>query len=285
MFESLANTSVKLFGSIIKPYIGYFDPLKDGLSKAEIKLSIEEYLSTLLLLSLTGFVVSLISGSLLITLFLPFAAYSYTLSIIISFCIAGGIFTLGYIYPSIVYKGIQKEIDKSLPFATFYMATTASSGVNPVELFKVLSLRKGRIGMEAKKIYNNVKTLGINLPTALQRSAVKSPSDDFSDLLWGMMSVITAGGDLEEYLKNKTETLMSKYRRSLNDYAKMITLYTEIYITLVIVGSLFFIILISIISPMTGMSTLFVQTFLVFFFVPLISIGFIVLLKSISPTE
>lgn len=285
MLESLVEPSVKLFGSVIQPYLGYFDPLRDSLRKAEMRITLEEYLSVLLFLCLITLMASVMAGSLLITLFLVFAAYSYTLSIIISFGLAAGVFAVGYIYPSLMVKGIQKEIDKSLPFATFYMATTASSGINPVEIFKVLSLRKGRIGAEAKKIYTNVKTLGMNLPLALQRSAAKTPSDDFADLLWGMMSVITAGGDLEGYLKGKTVTLMAKYRRAINDYAKMITLYTEIYITLVIVGSLFFIILISIISPMTGVSTLMVQTFLVFFFIPFLSIGFIVLLKSISPTE
>lgn len=285
MLEKLANLSMKIFGSLIKPYLGYFDPLREDLRKADMKVNIQEYVSTLLFLSLIILMISVIFGSLFITLFLPFAAYSYTLSIIISFGLAAGVFFIGYIYPSVRVKSVEREIDKSLPFATFYMATTASSGVNPVEMFKVLSLRKGIIGAEAKKIYTNVKTLGINLSAALQRAASKTPSDDFADLLWGMMSVITAGGNLEDFLKSKTETLMSKYRRRLNDYAKMITLYTEIYITLVIVGSLFFIILISIMSPMTGLSTLFVQSFLVFLFVPLISIGFIVLLKGISPTE
>ena len=86
-------------------------------------------------------------------------------------------------------------------------------------------------------------------------------------------------------MRGKTRTFMSQYRRSLNDYAKQISMYTEIYITLVIIGSLFFIVLISIISPLTGGGTLFIQTFLVFFFIPLVSMGFIVLLKGISPSE
>jgi flagellar protein FlaJ len=100
-----------------------------------------------------------------------------------------------------------------------------------------------------------------------------------------MISIITTGGDMESYLRTKTRSYMSQYRRMLEDYAKQITFYTEIYITLVIVGSLFFIVLISIISPLTGVGALFTQTIIVFFVVPLVSVGFIVLLKHISPVE
>lgn len=282
---ALGKFALRMFGGLTTPYLGYFDSLKANLKKARMLMPVEEYLSVMVLASIVTLVLSLTFGSFFISAATMFAAYSFTLSIIISFALAGFVFFLGYYYPAMKAAGIKKDIDRSLPFAAFYMATTASSGINPVDIFKVLSLRGGIIGEEAKKIYTNVKTLGASLPVALQKTAARSPSPDLADLLWGMISVITAGGDLEGYLRNKTMSLMSKYRRSLNDYAKTITLYTEIYITLIIVGSLFFIILIAIISPMTGTDTLFLQTFLVFFLVPLLSIGFIVLLKSISPTE
>jgi archaellum biogenesis protein FlaJ (TadC family) len=231
------------------------------------------------------FLFSFILATVYITYFIPHVAYTYTLSIIIALgCSALSVF-LGYVYPTLKASEYKKKIDFSLPFVAFYMTTTASSGINPVEIFKVLSLRGGVIGEEAKRIYTNVKTLGLNLIDVLAKTATSTPSPDFADLLWGMISVITAGGDLEGYLKNKTETLMNKYRRVLNEYARQITIYMEIYITLVIVGSLFFVVLTAIISPLTGIGVLFLQTFLVFFFVPLVSMGFIVLLKNIYPSE
>jgi flagellar protein FlaJ len=125
----------------------------------------------------------------------------------------------------------------------------------------------------------------MDINTALQRAAVRSPSTKFAELLWGMVSILTTGGNLESYLRGRTKTAMAQYRRALNDYAKTIALYTEIYITLIIVGSLFFIILLAIISPLVGGNTLFLQTFLVFFFIPLVSVGFIMVLKGASPTE
>jgi len=246
---------------------------------------VQQYLSNIVFYSFVTFMVAVIVASAFVSLVVPQLAYSYTLGIIISFLAAGLMFFVGFYYPSMLSKTLSTRIERSLPFATSYMATTASSGTNPINLFKMLSLRGGEVGKEANRIYTNVTSLGMSLTSALQRAALRSPSPAFSDLLWGLISTITTGGDIESYLRNKSRAYMSQYRRMLNDYAKQITLYTEIYITLVIVGTLFFIVLISIISPLTGIGALFTQTLLVFFVIPLVSIGFIVLLKAISPTE
>lgn len=282
MIEKLA---LRLFGDLTRPYLDYFDSLRNTLKTADIKIPFHEYFSLILFASLITWISVVIFGTIFITYILIYTAYSFTLAVLLSFPAAGGVFFLGYYYPNIKAKSVKTEIERSLPFAVFYMATSASSGVNPTQIFKMLSGRGGVIGREAKKIYNDVVTMGMNLSTALQKAATRSPSPQFADLLWGMISMITTGGDIEKYLRGKTRSFMSQYRRSLNEYAKQVSLYTEIYITLIIIGSLFFIILIAIISPLTGGGTLFIQTFLVFFFIPLVSMGFIVLIKGISPSE
>jgi len=282
MFDKIA---LKLFGKLVSPYTEYFEGLKYSMRKARISISVQQYLSNIVFYSFVTFMVAAIVGTAFFSFVVPQLAYSYTLGIIISFLAAGIMFFVGFYYPAMLAKTLSSRIERSMPFATSYMATTASSGTNPINLFKMLSLRGGEIGKEANRIYTNVTSLGMSLTSALQRAALRSPSPAFSDLLWGMISTITTGGDIESYLRNKSRTYMSQYRRMLNDYAKQITLYTEIYITLVIVGTLFFIVLISIISPLTGVGALFMQTLLVFFVIPLVSVGFIVLLKAISPTE
>ncbi len=281
----IEKVAIRLFGDISRPYLGYFESLRGSLKTADIKIPLHEYVSTMLLVSVVSWVLFMLIGTVLITYSLIYTAYSYTLAILLSFPFAGGVFFASYYYPNLKAKSVKTQIERSLPFAVFYMATSASSGVNPTQIFKMLAERGGPIGVEAKKIYNDVVTMGMNVSDAMQKAATRSPSPQFADLLWGMMSIITTGGNVEAYLRGKTRTFMAQYRRSLNDYAKQISMYTEIYITLVIIGSLFFIVLISIISPLTGGGTLFIQTFLVFFFIPLVSMGFIVLLKGISPSE
>lgn len=285
----LTSISTKLFRGIVESHEAYFDPLSDSLKKGKIPMPAIDYVCVILFLSLISFSMSFIAwnilGLLLIRELVFNLAYAFTAGLIISSAVAAAIGLGGYYYPSMKASTIKKEINRSLPFSAFYMATAASSGINPVEIFRILSLKKGVVGSEAKKIYNNVRTLGQNLSVALSKAASNSPSPDLADLLWGVSTVMTSGGDLEAYLKGKTQGLMNKYRRSLTDYAKSISLYTEIYITLIIVGTVLFIVLTAIMSPLAGFEVLFIQTFLVFFFIPLVSIAFIVILKTISPSE
>ncbi len=290
------KTAFKLFGELLQPYLGYFDSIKTNLKKAGMKTPIQEYISVMSFYALLGFIISIISCSVFVSLGLVSVSrtvsssdvfYSYTLSIIISFITAGSIFAFGLYYPTMKSKTLKSKIERALPFTIFYMATSAASGIKPVEIFNMLAQRGGIIGKEAERIYNDVNTLGMNLHDAIQKAAVRTPSPQFADILWNMSTIITTGGDLDRYLSGKTKSFMAQYRRNLDNYAKQIAFYTEIYTTLVIVGSLFFIVLISIMSPMVGGSqfALLIQTFLVFFFIPAVSVGFIVLLKGISPSE
>lgn len=282
MFE---NISFKLFGQVFLPYLGYFDKLKISLRKARIEMHIHQYLCliTFYAFPLTFFVcmivlstlISIITGSLL---------YSLTTSAILSALASLSVFAMGYYYPNTRISSLKKKIEKSLPFAATYMMISASSGMNPVDMFKMLSARGGVIGKEAEVIYNNIKSLGMSLSKAIQYSAQRSPSPMFSDLLYGMNSVIASGGELDVYLQEKAKTIFSHYRRSLEEYARALTIYAEIYITLIIVGTLFFMILISIISPVVK-GIVSIQAFIVFAFTPFVSMIFIVLLKSISPEE
>lgn len=279
----MEKISYKIFGSIVRPYKDYFDNLNSQLKHAKMKYSSEEYVSTLLFSSLITFIVVILAGSFYITLTTTYAFYSYTFSIVLSFAAAGGVFFFGYFYPNMKAKGIQGRINKTLPFSTIYMATAASSEVTPTELFKMVSLKGGEIGKECERIYRDTHMLGMDVSTAITKAANRTPSAKFAELLWGMLSVIRRGGDLGEYLSGKAKEFMGDYRRSLNDYSKQISFYTEIYVTLVVVGTLFFIVLSSIMSPLVGGDILFIQTFLVFFFIPMVSIGFLLLLKNLSP--
>lgn len=280
MMEKISH---RIFGRIVEPYKDYFDALNSQLKQAKMKYTMEEYVSMLLLSSVTAFILVILAGSFYITLTTTYVFYSYTLSIILSFLAAIGVFFIGYYYPNIKAKGIQGSIEKTLPFTTIYMTTAASSDMNPADLFKIVSMKGGEVGEECERIYRDIHMLGMDVSTAITKAANRTPSPKFAELLWGTLSVIRRGGDLGEYLNMKSMEFMGDYRRSLRDYSKQISLYTEIYITLIIVGTLFFIVLSSIMSPLVGGDILLIQTFLVFFFIPLISAGFLVLLKNLSP--
>ncbi len=282
MFREL---SVRLFGGIIDPYLDYFDPLEVKIKSAHIRLSLKEYLSMTMFSSLIVFIVAMPIGSFFVTVFTARAMFSYTLSVIMSFLLSGAAFLGFYWYPSMKSKSMQSRIDQDLPFAVASMTAAASSGTHPMEIFKMLSGRVGVIGEDSSRIYRDVKMFGTDISSALAKVANRTPSMTWSELLWGMISVMTTGGDIYDYLSEKAAVSMQQYKRMLDAYSNQINFYTEIYITLIIVGTLFFIVLSSVMSPLVGGDILLVQTFLVFFFVPITSAGFIILLKGLSPLK
>ena len=78
---------------------------------------------------------------------------------------------------------------------------------------------------------------------------------------------------------------MNDYRRRIRKYSQDLSLYVEMYLTLIITGSIFFIVLSSIISSISaGLGTIVIQSLIVFIMLPLISVGFIFLIRAANPT-
>lgn len=281
------DTAHNIFGNVSKRLKFYFLDTKEELQKANINYTLEEYLSVALFTSTIMFIVeNLILAFIFGLLFNPLIAIFLSFSL--SMAISGLIFFLFYSYPATAARSREKSIKKTLPFVASYLATISSAKLPPIILFKTLSKFKeyGEAAKESEAIVRDFEMFGMTLSTAIKKQAKRTPSKDFKELLWGINTITLSGGDLTEFLKSKGEELMSDYRRRIAKYAQDLSLFVEIYLTLIITGSIFFIVLSSIISTLSaGMGTVFLQTFVVFILLPLLSIGFIVLIKSISPTE
>ena len=144
----------------------------------------------------------------------------------------------------------------------------------------------GEIAEESKNISRYVDTFGMPFSSAIKKEAKKTPSKDFSELLWSINTIVSSGGDLTGFLKSKSEEFMNDYRRRIRKYSQDLGMYIEIYLTLIITGAIFFIVLSSIIASISGgLSTILIQSFVVFILLPFLSIGFVLLIKAASPTE
>lgn len=283
---SYAGFSYRIFGGIIRAIRPYFIEMKDDLKKANINYTLEEYLSIAVLTTAMTFVLEAALLSFIFGLLVsPIIAVilAFTLSVTIS----GMLFFLFYSYPTTASKSRSTKIKKVLPFAVSYMATIASSNVPPIEIFKTLVNFKeyGEITKEAESVVRDVEVFGMTTSAAIKKQAKVTPSKDMRDLLYGINTMIITGGNLAAFLKDKNSELMSDYRRRIRKYSQDISLYVEMYLTLIITGSIFFIVLSSIIATISaGLGTVMVQTFVVFVLLPLLSVGFIIIVKSTSPT-
>ena len=275
---------LKTFGqyvtnSDIASEIGY------KLRKAGISLTGEEYVSMMIAVSLFAplfvsflavLILILLGDSLLMT-FLAFIGVYVVL--------ASLIFLILYFYPSLNISDIQKSISNNLPFATIYMSTLAGAGMTPAQIFKILAEFKefGEVSKEAGRITKDLELLGIDIGTALERAADRTPSQQLRELFWGMKSTITTGGDLKRFLMEKSKTYMADYRRFLDKFVDQLSVLMEVYITAVIVGSIFFIIMGTILGLMGGGVPLVLVRILIYIGIPIMSVMFMIMIAGMSP--
>jgi len=279
--------AMKLFAPLADMTSPYFSTLALELKKSRMKFSIQEYLGRGMLLCLLIFVLELPAFSLIFGLLFQNFLFGFISSFTISSFLTIFFFIFYINYPRIINRDKSRKIDDFLPFASLHLSTIASSKLPLYKIFEIFSkfTAYGELTEEVKKIQSDVNLFGIDMNTALERSVERTPSKNFKELMWGILSTNRAGGDLSVFLKEKSKSFISEYRRKLYEFSHQLTIFIEIYLTAIILGAVFFIILTSIMSALGGAmaGTLLLQFILIFVFLPLVSAIFIVLIKSSTP--
>ncbi|MFB6193249.1 MAG: type II secretion system F family protein [Candidatus Nanohaloarchaea archaeon] len=286
MLEKFKQISYDLAGPYALQYIHYFEGLRPQLTKAGLDISLPEYLSMMMVSVVGTLVLSFfgIGGFLALSTGISGFLMGIIFGIIFSILVFAGF----YIYPSILISNRASKIRDTLPFATMYLSTLAGTGTSLPEIFENLSEVEeyGEVSKEAAKISRDVNTLGMDISEALKRAAERTPSDDFEELVWGINHSITTGGSLREFLRQRAETLMNDYQRRVEEFADQLSLLVEMYITIVIVGSIIFTSMSAVMSSFASMSpelVVTVQAIAIFIGLPLISGMFIILVRGMAP--
>ena len=224
--------------------------------------------------------------------FISFAKESIIMRFIKFFWIIFGIpfFTgvLMYFYPKSESKNIGGKIDQELPFVAIHMSAIATSGVEPVNIFKIIikneEYRYSRL--EFRKLLNLVNFQGHNLVTALKKISRSSPSVKLRALLDGLATTITSGGDLHQFLDKHAESLLFDYRLEREKYTKTSETFMDIYISIVIAAPMILLMLF-VIMGITGMYFMGLSTnvmsLLIIFIIIVLNIGFLIFLKLKQP--
>jgi flagellar protein FlaJ len=286
MLEEYSDFCYKVMGSYSLYLLDYFESLRPQLSKADIEITLPEYISMILFSALAAWAVSFLGLGTMMAL--SMGASGIIMGLIIGIFMALTVSAGFYLYPSIIIKSRASKIRDTLPFATMYLSTLAGTGTALPEIFKNLAEvdEYGEVANEAEKISRDIETFGMDVSEALERAANRTPSEDFKELMWGINHVITTGGSLREFLQQRSEKLMDDYQRRIQEFSENLSLLVEMYITLIIVGSIIFTAMSAVMSSFADISpTLLVniQVAAIFFGLPVISGMFILLVDGMSP--
>jgi len=283
----ISKYAFRLFGDLAKKIEPYFPELKEELRKADLKISPQEYIANALFASLLSFIVTLPFIALSISIFTGAFLFSYLMSITLATGLPTAVFLIYLNYPKSIIKDREKKIDAYLPFSALYLSSIVSSGLplhKAIKMFVEFEEHRS-VAKEMKKIVEDVEFYGLDILSALERAVNRTPSRKFREFLYGILATIRGGGNLFTFMKERTADFFIDYRRKLSEFSHSMTIYTEIYLVAVVLGTIFFVILTSVVSALGGatQNILGLQLFMIFVFLPMISILFLFLVRKAQP--
>ncbi len=277
----------RLFGAFSDELSIFFPDLPDDIKRAGMQISTKEYISICMMTAFLVLLAELPALSFVFGFFFKSAVISVLTAITVSIVLAIFIFYLFTKYPKTVIAERSKKIDAIIPFASLFLSTVTATKLPLDKTFKIFGEHSnyGEITRQVRIMNSDVEIFGLDINTALKRAVDRSPSKKLKELFWGILSTSISGGDISRYLREKAETQMDDYKRTINEFSQKITFFIEIYLTAIVIGAIFFIILTSLFSGIAnlGAGILVLQSLIIFVFLPLVSIIFILLIKMSTP--
>jgi len=275
-FTNRFTESITLY--LLNKFGDLFKPLLKSLKLVRFNMLSKTYISLMLFLTLLSFPV--------FTLLFFLVLKSIMSAIGIGIVFMALTFVIIYFYPRSDIGTRNKRIKNELPFAIIHMAAVAGSGTPPLNIFTLLVKSESEypeLSKEFKKILNYIYIFGYNLTTALKAVAETTPSNEFRELLNGMVSSISTGGNLREYLDNKAKDSLSTYKLERQKQVESIATYSDIYVAILVAAPMLFITTLTIINAIGGaiggVSVELISTIGTFVAMPVLNIGFIIFMN------
>lgn len=298
--------SFNLLGQRVKERRNEYVELRSDLMQARLKTPFEVYLSTAYVSSLiAGLGMAVLLGAITYLLNIPsmitykgavpafFAGLSdYRLFIgtlivvFLSLLIFGGFTYFAFIlYPKVMAGDRRRNIDATLPYAINYVTAMSTAGITPAEVFRLLGQSPiyGETAVEARYISREIDLFGKDLIEAMQIVSAFTPSARMKEFLQGAMATISSGANLTEYFRNKSVQYSNENHQQQKTFLETLGLIAESYVTAMVAGTLFLIILQSIMSIISGDSDPIFLMIIIYLIVPFGSVMFIILISSMTP--
>jgi len=295
-----------LLGKRMKAKRDDYVTLRNDLLSARFKTPFEVYLSTAFVSSIVvGLSAALVIGIITWVFQLPnlvrysgevpefivgLSAYSLVIGTLIitifSLLVFGGLtFLVLMMYPGLEAGNRRRNIDASLPYAINYITSMSTAGITPAEVFRLLGSSKiyGQSAVEARYIAREIDIFGRDLIDALRLVSASTPSRRMKEFLQGTMASVASGGNITEYFRTKAEQYALENRQTQKMFLETLALVSESYVTAMVAGTLFLIILQSIMSVMSGDNNPMFLYAVIYLMIPLGSIMFVIMISSMTP--
>ena len=314
MFEnvnSFTRFAFSIFGGRLKRNKDNYIQLQTDLKKARMAISYDMYMSAAqgysLIAGVIGGILGLILAYIIINivgipdnftnLHLPASLYwigahmetilTLFLFLFMAMVLAAAVYIFFYIYPSLAAGDKKSKINKMLPHGVRFMYALSKGGANIIDILRALARNEdtyGEISREAEAIVKYIDFFGYDLRTALLNAGEETPSDNFRELIDGLLTIIDSGGDMTRFLGDKTMEYMQIARIEQKGFLETLALMAESYVTAFVAGPLF-IIIIEVVMTLMGSGQMMALYAIIYMVIPVGSLMFVMMIFLITPSD
>lgn len=256
--DGLHRTAYRVLGRYGRRAAADNPHLGIALERAHITLRPEVYLATLRLLVFISLGLGLLALGMLVGLqvagVLGGPAAAWIILVPLPFVMATTAHFLGRLWPDLRARGRARDIDVRLPYALNYVSTMAAAGASPDAILRGLSGQDiyGEVAQEAAWLVRDMDLLGADLLTALGKGIDRSPSAKWQDLLQGVVTVLTGGGDLKAYFASKADQFLYENRQDQKKFLDSLGVLAESFVVVVAAAPLFLLVILSVMGMLGG---------------------------------
>jgi len=281
----------QLVGGKSSRFFPLFIDLDSSLKKSGMKSNFKAYVSTAILTSLLLSVSTMLAVPALLF-------FIFKLSFFLALLFGAGLSLLAgavtvmafYAYPSYRSDNLKRALEDDLPFTAGYMSILAGAGVPPDFIWRSLAQIDDSLAISkvAKNVVRDVELFGFDVISALETLSSRTPSERFKELIEGFISVVHSGGNLVKYLRNQSRQYIKLKQIALKRFSDTLSVLAEFYVTLMVAGSLIFVVMLAVMAMLGGggvgpLDSRLLLQLLTYIGLPIGSVIFLIIIDMTSP--
>ncbi|CCQ34869.1 type II secretion system protein [Halorhabdus tiamatea SARL4B] len=180
----------------------------------------------------------------------------------------------------------EREINVMLSDAVSFMYALSVGGLNQLDILEAIAEADdtyGEVAKEFQSIVLETTYFDTDYRTAIRNQAIQTPSDELSQFLTDMLSIVDSGGDMTSFLEDQKNKYMRTSKQTQERMLETLELFGEMYMTLSLFPLLLIIILV--VMSMMGNASTQLMYITVYGLIPMINVAFLVLVSTVTSDE
>jgi len=308
--NSVGDTFYPLYQALFDEEGDFVNGIEDKLAEARMDDNVEMYISRALAVGtvagLTLWLLGMLLGYLIIQLlgitdpqFLGIRLPESVGPVVSALKVPAIVFTSGLVFGAIGFgigfgslvsipyfrsNAREREINVLLSDSIAFMYALSVGGLNQLEILQAMAQADDTYGEVAKEFQSLVletEYFDTDYRTAIRNQSIETPSDELSQFLTDMLSIVDSGGDMTSFLEDQKDKHMRTAQQEQKKMLDTLELFGEMYMTLSLFPLLLIIILV-IMSMMSSGSKMDMMVGTVYGLIPLTGVGFLVLTSTVT---